>query len=258
MWTVAPEGALCVHTAPVRANAREHVTLVHIFTADSLHSGKASGAGSIQLAVFTGAPPRRSQRGTALRLQSGSVDIHFAAPALNVQPTRPLHAVDTDGSGWVQLAAQRAFTDERAGHVPAVTIHTWAGFTLVHIFTGFRVGFEDVAGGAGAGVAAGRVTAQSVVTQQHVDRTLINIDTVLAADVRLVADVADAAVTAPQVFTNPIGADVGVKSALVDISSISCDPDPAATESLEFSRGLGRAGLARLPEAMVRAGTAAL
>lgn len=45
------------------------------------------------LAAITGASPGRSQRGAALRLQRGSVDVDLAAVVLYRQPTRTLHAV---------------------------------------------------------------------------------------------------------------------------------------------------------------------
>lgn len=45
------------------------------------------------VAAFTGASPGRSQRGAALRLQRGSVDVDLAAVVLYRQPTRTLHTV---------------------------------------------------------------------------------------------------------------------------------------------------------------------
>lgn len=42
-------------------------------------------------------------------------------------------------------------------------------------------------------------------------------DAVFAADVRLVTDVADAAVASPQVLADAVLADVGVQRALVDV-----------------------------------------
>lgn len=42
-------------------------------------------------------------------------------------------------------------------------------------FAGLRVGFEDEAFGAGAGVGTWRVSAQAVVTQQTVDQTLVDV-----------------------------------------------------------------------------------
>lgn len=45
------------------------------------------------LAALAGASPGRSQRGAALRLQRGSVDVDLAAAVLYRQPARTLHAV---------------------------------------------------------------------------------------------------------------------------------------------------------------------
>lgn len=45
------------------------------------------------LAGFTGAAPGGSQRGAALRLQCGSVDVDFAAVVLYRQPASALHTV---------------------------------------------------------------------------------------------------------------------------------------------------------------------
>lgn len=45
------------------------------------------------LAALAGASPGRSQRGAALRLQRGSVDVDLAATVLDGQPARTLHAV---------------------------------------------------------------------------------------------------------------------------------------------------------------------
>lgn len=45
------------------------------------------------LAGFTRAAPRSSQRGAALGLQRGSVDVDFAAVVLNREPAGALHAV---------------------------------------------------------------------------------------------------------------------------------------------------------------------
>lgn len=45
------------------------------------------------LAGFTRAAPRSSQRGAALRLQRGSVDVDFTAVVLNRKPASTLHAI---------------------------------------------------------------------------------------------------------------------------------------------------------------------
>lgn len=45
------------------------------------------------LAAFAGASPGGSQRGAALRLQRGSVDVDLAAIVLYGQPACTLHAV---------------------------------------------------------------------------------------------------------------------------------------------------------------------
>jgi hypothetical protein len=45
----------------------------------------------------------------------------------------------------------------------------------VFTFAGLRVWFEDEAFGTGAGVAAGGVSTQAVVTQQTVHETLVDV-----------------------------------------------------------------------------------
>lgn len=165
LGALAAEGTLGVHTAAIGAHPREYITLVDIFTGESLHPGKASGAGRIDLAAFTGTTPGGAQCGAALRFQRSSVDVHLTAAILDIQPARSLHTVHADGVGGIQLAAMGTFTVEGPRHVTATAIHTRAGLTLVDVFAGLGVRFEDVSFGTGAGVGAGGVPTLAVITQ---------------------------------------------------------------------------------------------
>lgn len=136
LGALAAERALGVHTPAICAHSREHLTLINVFTDDTLHTSKTSGTSSVNLAGFTGAAPGGSQCGAALRLQRGSVDVDLAAVVLNRKPASALHAVHTDGVGGVQLAAVGALAVEGPGHVPTYSIDARAGLALVDIFAG--------------------------------------------------------------------------------------------------------------------------
>lgn len=233
--TLAAERALSVHTPAVCAHSREHLTLIYIFTDEAFHTSESSRTSSVNLAGFTGAAPGSSQRGAALRLQRGSVDVDLTAVVLYREPASALHAIHTDGVGGVQLAAVGALAVEGAGHISTHSIDARAGLTLINVFAGFRVWLEDKSFRTGACVGTRSVSAQSIVTEQAVHQTLIDVNTVLPTCIRFIADVADAAVASSQVFADAILANVWVQGALVYVSAISRDPNSTAAHRLELS-----------------------
>lgn len=235
LCTLAAERALSVHTPAICTHSRENFTLINVFTDKALHASKTPRAGGVDLAGVTGAAPGSSQCGAALGLQCGSVDVDLAAVVLYCQPASTLHTVHADGVGGVQLAAVCTFAVKGAGHVAAGSIDAWAGDTFVDIFTGLRVGFEDISLRTGAGVGARSVSAQTVVTKQTVHQALIDVNTVFATGVRLITDVTDAAVASSQVLAYAVLTNVRVQGTLIDVSAISCNADTTAAHSLELS-----------------------
>lgn len=129
----------------------------------------------------------------------------------------------------------RALAVKRPSNITAHSINAWARLALVDIFTSLRVRFEDKAFGTGAGVGAGSVSAQAIVTQKPVHQTLIDINTIFTASVRFIAYVADAAITSSQILTDAVLTNIWIQCALIDISAISCNTNATATNSLEFS-----------------------
>lgn len=232
---LAAERALGVHTTAICAHSREHLTFINVFTDEALHTSKPSRAGSVDLTGFTGASPGSSQCGAALRLQCGSIDVDLAAVVLYRQPACTLHTVHADGVGGVQLAAVGALAVEGPSHVATRSIDARAGIAFVDIFTGLRVGFEDISFRTGAGVGARSVSAQTVVTKQTIHQTLIDVNTVFATGVRLVTNVTDAAITSSQVLTYAVLTNFWVQGTLIDVSAISCNANATAAYSLELS-----------------------
>lgn len=235
LGTLTAERALGVHTAPICTDAREHLTLINVFTDKTFHTSKSTRAGCVNFTGFTGAAPSCSQSGTTLRLKCGSVDVDFTAVVLYGQPTGALHTIHTDGTGGVQFAAVRALAVEGPSNITTHSIDARTGITLVDILAGLRVRFEDKAFGTRAGVGAGSVSAQAIVTQQPVHQTLIDINTVFATGVGFITNVTDAAITSSQILTDAILTNIWIQGALIDISAISCNTNTTATNSLEFS-----------------------
>lgn len=109
-----------------------------------------------------------------------------------------------------------------------------------------------------AGETARCVPALTVITQQTVHQTLINIDTVFARQVYFKAFIAGAFVCPQHILTHSILADIRVEGTLVNISSIAADARATGAQSQEISRALWWAGLAGLSVGVLDADTAAL
>lgn len=129
----------------------------------------------------------------------------------------------------------RALAVERPSNITAHSINAWAGLALIDILTSLRIWFEDKTFGAGAGVGAWSVSAQAIVTQKAVHQALVDVNTVFAARVRFITNVADAAIASSQILTDAILTNIWIQRTLIDVSAISCNTNATATNSLEFS-----------------------
>lgn len=88
-----------------------------------MQQGWTGGGGSLtHLAGFAGAAPGGAQRGAALRLQRGSVDVDLAAAVLDGQPAGALHAV----------CGAMATTLEHARGRSARFAAEWSDFCMSH------------------------------------------------------------------------------------------------------------------------------